>query len=526
MGPLVLKYPVQKLILLLFLALAVVPVLNILFHIFFTPGVFRTTLASFNLYTWRLLGQSLLLATAVALLATLSGTALGFFLFRSDLPGRTLLRTLLLIPLFLSPYLLAVAWKDLFFLSTGTTAFITSPAGVVLVLTTLYTPLAMLIAGTALAAIDISYEESGWLLAGRRNTLLHITLPLIRPALFSAFVMVFIFTLSEFSVPAVLGVKVFTTEIFTRFSAFYDHTTAIGQSAVLVGICFLLLAFEARYLSEAPFLSLGRRGGHAGLYRGRGLRRVGLFFVLFWLGMSVVLPFAVLTGQAFHGGMAVMARALALLLPAAPSSLLLAAGGGMLILITGAAAAWRRPGTPPSPLNRGFDLLLLLLFALPATVLGIALIHFYNRPSLAFLYGGPAIILVGYTARYAFLAARLTGNALRQLPASFDEAARLAAIPPLRRLLHIHLPLLLPALAASFLLGFILSLGELGTTLMVYPPGTTLLPVKLYTLMANAPQPLTSAMTLVVMSITFAATTLAYLLLSRLLKRSPYAASR
>jgi ABC-type Fe3+ transport system permease subunit len=46
-------------------------------------------------------------------------------------------------------------------------------------------------------------------------------------------------------------------------------------------------------------------------------------------------------------------------------------------------------------------------------------------------------------------------------------------------------------------LAFVLSLGELGTVIMVYPPGTELMPIKLFTISANAPQALTSSITLI-----------------------------
>ncbi len=523
MGPGSVRHPAQKLFLLLLFLVAVMPVVAALLHTLLSPDELRRTWTTLQQGGWRLLGNSLLLATVTALAATLAGTVLGFLLFRLDVPFAGTMRLLLLIPLFLSPYLFAVAWKDFFFLTAGTTRFIASPAGVVFVLVLLYTPLAMLITGTALAAVDPSLEESGWLSAGRRTTFFRITLPLIRPALFSSFVLVFIFTLSEFSVPAFLGIKVFTTEIFTQFSAFYDHALAIDQSVLLLLICLLLLATEGRYLSEAPFLSLGLRSGTRSPVRGRWALQLAFLSVVLWFLLTVLLPLGTLAWQAWRGGGGMVLRAWHLLAPTLGRSLLLAGGGGLLILLTGLAVAWRTPGSRPTPLNRLSDKMLLLLFAIPSTVLGIALIHFFNRPGLEVVYTTPLILLVGYTARFAFLGARLTGNALRQLSPSYDEAARLAGAGPGRRFFRIHLPLLAPSLAAAFLLGFILSLGELGTTIMVYPPGMQLLPVKVYTIMANAPQALTSAMTLLAALVTLAAVGTAYALINPVMKKYSYA---
>jgi len=83
-----------------------------------------------------------------------------------------------------------------------------------------------------------------------------------------------------------------------------------------------------------------------------------------------------------------------------------------------------------------------------------------------------------------------------------DEAAQMEGITSFARLQKILIPLIMPALFVAFIIGFIFSFGELGTTIMVYPPGTEIMPIKVFTIMANAPQSLTSSMTLIVFSAT------------------------
>lgn len=68
----------------------------------------------------------------------------------------------------------------------------------------------------------------------------------------------------------------------------------------------------------------------------------------------------------------------------------------------------------------------------------------------------------------------------------------------------------MPALFAAFVINFIFCLGELGTTIMLYPPGTEIMPIKVFTIMANAPQSLTSSMTLIVFSVTLLIITALY----------------
>jgi iron(III) transport system permease protein len=58
---------------------------------------------------------------------------------------------------------------------------------------------------------------------------------------------------------------------------------------------------------------------------------------------------------------------------------------------------------------------------------------------------------------------------------------------------------------------------------MVYPPGTELMPVKIFTISANAPQALTSSMTLINLAVTVVLIMLLFLVGKRLFKKYQYA---
>ena len=66
------------------------------------------------------------------------------------------------VPLLLAP-LLAVAWSDGFYQYGWDRALLFGPAGVVLVLTTVYTPLATYFVTSSLANLDAIVEEAGLL---------------------------------------------------------------------------------------------------------------------------------------------------------------------------------------------------------------------------------------------------------------------------------------------------------------------------------------------------------------------------
>ncbi|RLD43086.1 MAG: hypothetical protein DRI89_05520, partial [Bacteroidetes bacterium] len=222
----------------------------------FANNSFTDNLLLLDKATFLLLAKSCAIAFSIALFSTLFGTVLGFLLYKTNILFRGFFKISLLIPLFISPYILAVAWKDIFYFFFNNTSFLSSYIGVIMVLTIIFTPLSMLIIGSALSNINAQLEESGFMITNFRTVVLKIIFPLIKPALISSFVLVFIFSISEFSVPAFFGVKVFTTEIFTQFSAFYNHSLAILQSVLLVFICILLLFLDRKYIADAPFLSV------------------------------------------------------------------------------------------------------------------------------------------------------------------------------------------------------------------------------------------------------------------------------
>ena len=69
---------------------------------------------------------------------------------------------------------------------------------------------------------------------------------------------------------------------------------------------------------------------------------------------------------------------------------------------------------------------------------------------------------------------------LRGFDATLEEAAADLGAPPLRVLLTVTLPLLTPAIVAGALLAFTLSLDDLVIASFVSGPGSTTLPMRLY----------------------------------------------
>ncbi|MGE4055985.1 MAG: hypothetical protein AB7F99_14410, partial [Vicinamibacterales bacterium] len=90
---------------------------------------------------------------------------------------------------------------------------------------------------------------------------------------------------------------------------------------------------------------------------------------------------------------------------------------------------------------------------------------------------------------------RLAATA-RAEPESHEEAASVGGAGWLRMMSAIVLPQMKLGIAVMWVITFVLAFGELGSSILVAPPGETTLPIRIYTLIANAPPSQVAALAL------------------------------
>ena len=84
------------------------------------------------------------------------------------------------------------------------------------------------------------------------------------------------------------------------------------------------------------------------------------------------------------------------------------------------------------------------------------------------------------------------------------EAAYSLGMSPALTMRRIVLPQLRLGLAAAWIVVFVLSFGELGATVLIAPPGESTLPIRIYTIIANAPPAQVAALALIQTLVVFA----------------------
>ncbi|MDE3240627.1 MAG: ABC transporter permease subunit [Paracoccaceae bacterium] len=149
-------------------------------------------------------------------------------------------------------------------------------------------------------------------------------------------------------------------------------------------------------------------------------------------------------------------------------------------LVSGTSAAlalrdWRGMG------RRAIDLVFFLPSAVPSVSVGLALLVAFSHPPV--LLNGTALIVI--IAHFVIVSAFAFGSisaGLMQLPREVEQIAESLGATKGYRLWRITLPMLLPYVAAAFGLSLALSMGELGATSMLYPPGWVTMPVSIFSL--------------------------------------------
>ncbi|MGE5145510.1 MAG: ABC transporter permease subunit [Candidatus Eiseniibacteriota bacterium] len=163
------------------------------------------------------------------------------------------------------------------------------------------------------------------------------------------------------------------------------------------------------------------------------------------------------------------------LMVAATSATIAAVLGGLAGLALGRFGRFR--GRAP------FAGLLAAPLVMPEVLMGLSLLLFFVALGQAIGWPGQrgftTIVIAHATFGTAFVAVVVQAR-VRLLDPALEEAAHDLGAPPLRTFLYVTLPMLAPALAAGWLLGFTLSLDDLVIASFTTGPGATTLPMVVF----------------------------------------------
>ncbi len=445
-----------------------------------------------------------------ALLSTILTLAIGlpaaFVFARLRFPGRSLLRALTTVPFVLPTVVTAAGFSAL--LGTGgllgdlarwlglPPPQVIGTLAIILFAHVFYNVgVVVRLVGGLWAALDPRLEQAAAMLGATRLRIFRmVTLPLLRPAIGAAALLVFIFTFGSFGVVLLLGgprMATLEVEIYRQTTQRLNLEVAAGLALVQV-LVTLLAGWMYLHLTTRQAGRSNLRARSEALRPARDwaerLLLAGVVGVLLLLTLplpalawrSVTLP-SLPNGPSeltlsYYQHLSENRRGALFFVPPA-QAILNSVGFGLaatlLALAVGVPAAYlvtRRPAIA-SRSQRITMALLDLLFTLPlgisAVMLGLGYIVAWGPFGLL---RSPLLIPAAHALLAFPLVVRTLVPALRGLSPTLREAARMLGASPERVLLHIDLPLLTPALLAAAVLAFTASLGEFGAALLLARP--------------------------------------------------------
>jgi iron(III) transport system permease protein len=449
------------------------------------------------------IGASLL----VSLIACIFGIALAWLLARTDIRARGVMEQCVIAPLYLSPFVGALAWlilaspnagllnvmaRNLFGIE-GAILNVISATGVILIMALYNVPYAYMTVSSALKGMDPSMEEASYLNgAGTFATAYKITLPIVRPAIISAFFFVFVLTCGTFSIPAALGgtqaMPFLAVDIYRSVATFpldYPRAAAIGTLLFwisLVGVaCY-------RYASRVAtrFVTVTARGYRTRLVRLRGWQIPSLAFILVYVMLAIILPYLALLYVAFTsftsssildanftlanfkavlGSVAVQQSILNTLLVGLLSPTLCVALG---IAIAYAVRRLRVRGS-------GFlDYVAMFPIAVPGIVFGTGIFWTYLMTPA---YGTIWILVIAFVASYIPFAYRMIDTSMIQIDKSLEEASAVCGASHWHTAHKITFVLIKPGVLSAWILVFIFSIREISAAILLASPSNKVLSV-------------------------------------------------
>lgn len=453
--------------------------------------------------TW----HSISSATASAAIALFLAIIFVLAIEHTNLPGRRILRLLALSPLLVPPFIGAMSWVGLFGPASAVNnlaeELLGSPLwiiyggeGVILLLALHSYPIAYLLLAAALARIPPELEQaartSG---AGNCRLLRDITLPLLRPAMISAFVLVAVSNLADFGIPAILGAPDGYETLATVAYRFIRSGTVEDpvQLTACVGVVLMIIVGAGLWVMRICSRRRDNVETSAAPSQVLELPRPWVLGIVVWaLVLFLTLaPLLALISQSLIPAPGVPLSLETLTLDhfraaltsswtaqGATTSLSLALGAAVITGLVGLTIGTitTRTSLPGRSLLRGTALLPL---AIPGLIVAIGWLML--SPYLG-LFNSPWLILIAYVMSFLALVVQAVEAPMRSTSGTLEEAARVSGASEIRAFSDISVRLALPAAAAGALLVFLTAVRELTISALLLAPNAQTLGVAIFNL--------------------------------------------
>jgi iron(III) transport system permease protein len=353
-----------------------------------------------------------------------------------------------------------------------------------------YFPIAYLTLRPVLSGISGNLDEMAFSLGSRRlHVFRTVTLPLAVPGLANAFLLLFAASLADFATPLILAGNVFPvlpTEAYLQITGLFDLKGGAILSVLLLVPAAIVYMLQRSWIARGHYVTVTGKAGPQSSIRSvtpaarlllvaacAAVALLILYLYALLVFASVVAAFGAnhaLTLQHYHAilteGRKAIVDTLIIALLCMPLGGLYAVLIGYLVA-RGRGAGWR-----------AMEIVSMINYALPGTIVGIAYLIAFNAPPVA-LTGTALIIVACYVFRYSPAGIRTTVALLQQIDKSLEEASRSLGARSATTFRRVTLPLVMPALLTGVGVVFIRSMTAISATIFLVSIGWTLITVRI-----------------------------------------------
>jgi iron(III) transport system permease protein len=474
----------------------------------------------------------------VGIACIVAAAPMAWLVSRTDLPGKRGWRTLILASFVTPPFLGAFAWvllggpnagliNQAYYALLGVKPFEASPLinvfsawGMVFVMALYTFPYVFTFAANALDAVPSELEEASAILgAPAWRTALHVTLPLVLPALLGGFIVAFLQSMTLFGTPAILalpaGVDTMTTRIWSLFQFPPQLGLAAAASLPLLAITVALLRAQSAIMGRKGYSVIGGKSGSAGqMIRLGGWKAPALALFALVLGCSIALPYGVLIRTAFvrnwsaplEGNLSLehwrfvffeFSQTRLALQNTFVLGISAATAGTLLVTLVGYLSLRKLVWG-----HRYLAFLATAPVAIPGIVLAVGLFLAYTHPPLV-LYGTLSIIFLAYVTKELPVGYQQIASSLRAVHPELEDASRIFGATRLRALFDITTPLIRNGVIATWIFIFIGSIRELSATILLFTARTKTISVTMFDLRESNDWGPIAVLSITMLAITF-----------------------
>ena len=507
-------------VILLLYALFLLYPLSLLLKMAFSDGVHFTLENFAKFFSRKYYSITLLNSFKVSIAATIAsvvvGVVLGYFMSVFKVRGAKLLRMCIVMATMSAPFVGAYAWIMMLGRNGVITNFlsglfgITMPDiygfnGIMLVFVTQLFPLVFLYVQGAMSKMDASLMEASENLGCTGfKRFFTVVLPLISPTVLAGALLVFVRAMSDFGTPMLIGegYRTFTVILYNEFVGEVSQNKGFASAIAIIAILITMVVyFSQNFVAKKQAFSMNtlHRIEKKQLH---GFSNFIVHFITYVVVGISILPqlyvvytsFLKTSGQIYVAGYSLqsyqdmfsrLGRSIqnTIVIPAV--SLLIVVFLAVLI----AYVAVRRRNV----LSGAVDVISMIPYVIPGTVIGIAMISAFNREPLV-LTGGMLIMVVALVVRRLPYTIRSSVAILQQIPLYVEEAALSLGSSKPKAFFTVTLPMMSSGVLSGAILSWVTLISELSTAILLYTGKTQTLTVAIYTQIVRGNYGIASAM--------------------------------